>query len=174
EGVEGDLVSLADLAQHVLDRNLAVLEDERSGGAAPDPELVLLASLGEPGRAALDDHRGELLAVDLEKDDVHVGEAAVRDPHLAAVDEVGAAVRRKAGDRLRAQRVGTAASLRKRIGRYLAARGKVGEELRFLRGRAEEDDGQRADPDVRAERRRPRAVARLRFADEHRRRLVQT
>jgi hypothetical protein len=126
EDVERDLVALADLSEHVLHRDLRVLEDERRGRAAADAELVLLAPLGEAGRAALDDQGRELVAVDLEEDDIHVGEAAVRDPHLSAVDHVMLAVRGEAGHGLRPQRVGAASRLAERVGGDLPARGEAG------------------------------------------------
>src|SRR5207244_3554821 len=105
EDVEGDLVALADLAEDILDRHPALLEDERRRRAAADAELVLLAALGEAGRAALDDERREMGAVDLEEHDEDVGEAAVRDPHLAAVDDVVPLVRREARASPGAERV---------------------------------------------------------------------
>ena len=57
EDVEGDLVPLADRPQHVVDRDRAVLEEQRAGRAAADAELVLLGADGQPGRAALDEER---------------------------------------------------------------------------------------------------------------------
>ena len=112
QDVERDLMPFADFAEDVLHRHLAILEDQRRRRAAADPELVLLAALREAGHAALDDHRGELVPVDLEEDDVHVGEAAVRDPHLPAVHDVMAAVGRQPRDRPRAERIGAAARFR--------------------------------------------------------------
>src|SRR3712207_7749297 len=47
QDVEGDLVALADLAEHVLDRDLAILEVERAGRAAANAELVLLGPDGD-------------------------------------------------------------------------------------------------------------------------------
>ena len=77
-------MALADLAEHVLDRDAGILEDERSGRAAAQAELVLLAAAAEAGRAALDDEGGEFRAVHLE-DDVSataddIGDLSVRHP----------------------------------------------------------------------------------------------
>ena len=42
QDVERDVVALADLAQQVLHRHLAVGQNQRAGGRAADAELVLL------------------------------------------------------------------------------------------------------------------------------------
>src|SRR5207249_2631687 len=53
QDVERDVVALADLAEQVFGRDDAVGEDERTGGAAANAELVLFLALGEAGSAAL-------------------------------------------------------------------------------------------------------------------------
>ena len=59
--------------------------------------------------------RGELLAVDLGEDDEDVGEAAVGDPHLLAVQhEAAVGLPRRLGPR--AERVGPGAGLAQRVG----------------------------------------------------------
>ena len=85
EDVEGDLVALADLAEHVLDRHLRALEDDLGGGGALDAELLLLRADRDARGGPLDEERGEVLAVDLGEDGEEVGEAAVRDELLRAV-----------------------------------------------------------------------------------------
>ena len=52
--------------------------------------LVLFLAARHAAERALDDERGELLAVDLGEDDEQVGEAAVGDPHLLAVQHEAA------------------------------------------------------------------------------------
>src|SRR5207248_9008646 len=106
---DGDLVAFAYLAEHVLERIPGVVEDQRGGRAAPQPELVLLAPGGEPARAPLDDEGGELVPVYLEEHHVDVSEAAVGDPHLSAVDQVMRSVFREASHRLRTEGIRTAA-----------------------------------------------------------------
>src|SRR5207245_10655184 len=81
--------SLADLAEHVFGRHLDVLEDQRRRRRAVQTHLVLFLAALHAERA-LDEERGELLAVDLRKDDEQIGEAAVGDPHLLAVDHEAA------------------------------------------------------------------------------------
>ena len=77
QNVERDVMALADLAEQVLHGHLAVGQDQRAGGRAADAELVLLRADREPGGAALDDERRELLAIDLGEDGEDVGETAV-------------------------------------------------------------------------------------------------
>src|SRR5207253_6445071 len=112
-------------------------------------ELVLLAAGGEPGRAALDDEGGELVPVYLEEHHVDIGEAAVGDPHLSAVDQVMRSVFREASHRLRTEGIRAAAGLAQRVRRHLPAGGQVRQVSRLLRGRPEEGDGQRTDAGVR-------------------------
>ena len=88
QDVERDVVALADLAQQVSDRHLAVGEDQRAGGRAANAELVLLRAHGKARRVALDQEGGELFAVDLGEDREQIGKAAVGDPHLLAVQDV--------------------------------------------------------------------------------------
>ena len=68
---------LADLAEHVLRRHPHVLQQDRRRGRAVQAHLVLFLAGADAGKRALDDERGELLAVDLGEDDEQVGEAAV-------------------------------------------------------------------------------------------------
>ena len=88
-------MALADLAEQVVGGDFAVGQDQRAGGGAADAELVLFLADGEAGRAALDQEGGEILASrrsDLGEDGEEVGEAAVGDPHLLAVEDVVRAV----------------------------------------------------------------------------------
>ena len=52
ENVEGDDVAFADFAEHVLDRHLAVVQDERAGGRAANAHLVLFGADGESGESS--------------------------------------------------------------------------------------------------------------------------
>ena len=76
---------------------------------------MLFLAGADAREAALDDEGGELLAVDLGEDDEDVGEAAVGDPHLLAVQDE-AAVRLPRRPRARAERVGPGAGLAERVG----------------------------------------------------------
>ena len=101
---EGDDVAPPDLAEHVLGRHAGVPEEHRRGRRAEQAHLVLLGAARHALERPLDDERGELLAVDLREDDVDIGETAVRDPHLLAVQQE-AAVRLACRARLRAEGV---------------------------------------------------------------------
>ena len=101
---------------------------------------------------ALDEERGELLAVDLGEDGEQIGEAAVRDPHLLAVEQIVPAVVAEHGGGLRGERVRPRLRLGERVGAdHLAAR-QPRQIFRLLRLVAEVDGRQRADRRVRANR----------------------
>ena len=102
--VECDLVTLPDLAEQVRGRDLRLLQDQRRRRGAEQPELVLFLAGRDAGEGALDDESREVLAIDLGKHDEDVGEAAVGDPHLLAVQHE-AAVRLLPGCGLGAERV---------------------------------------------------------------------
>ena len=88
QNVEGDVVALAGFAQQVLHRHLAIGQNQRAGGRSANAELVLFLADRKARRVALDQEGGELLAIDLGEDGEQVGEAAVGDPHLLAVEHV--------------------------------------------------------------------------------------
>jgi hypothetical protein len=50
--------------------------------------LVFFVAGLAAGKCALDDERGELLAIDFREDHVEIGKAAVRDPHFLTVENV--------------------------------------------------------------------------------------
>ena len=95
EDVEGDLVTLADLAEHVLDRHLGALEDDGRRGGALDAELLLLRAGRDSRGRALDEERGEVLPVHAGEHREQVGEAAVRDELLRPLEDVVLAVGRE-------------------------------------------------------------------------------
>ena len=92
EHVERDVMALAGHAQQVLRRHLAVVEHQRAGRRAANAQLVLLGSHLETGVGRAPQECGELHAVDLGKNRVQVGEPAVGDPHLFAVEQVVASI----------------------------------------------------------------------------------
>ena len=97
ENVEGDDVAFADVAENVLHRHLAVVQDERRSGRAANAHLLFFVADGEAGEILLDQERGELLAVNFGEDGEQVGEVGVGDPHLLAVQDVVLAVGREHG-----------------------------------------------------------------------------
>ena len=75
-------------AQHVFHRHRHVVEVDGGGGAALDAHLLFFGAGADAGKAALDQKRRELLAVDFREDGEEIGRAAVGDPHLLAVEDV--------------------------------------------------------------------------------------
>ena len=124
-------MTLADLAEQVLRRHVHVLEDHRRRRRAVQAHLVFFLAAGDAAERALDDERGELLAVHFREDDEHVGEAAVGDPHLLAVQHE-AAVGLPCGARLRAQRVRAGTGFAQRVGADQLTRQQPGQVLLLL------------------------------------------
>src|SRR5208337_1263574 len=85
---EGDVMSLPDFSEYVLDWHLAVIKNEWASRGAPDAHLVLFRAHRKAREIALDDEGGELLSAHLSKHDEQVCEACVGNPHLLAIQEV--------------------------------------------------------------------------------------
>ena len=91
--------------EHVAGGHPRILQHDRRRRRAVQAHLVLFLAGAHARKGLLDDERGEVLAVDLRKDDDHVGEAAVGDPHLLAVERPGS-VGSRGRARLGRERVG--------------------------------------------------------------------
>ncbi len=135
------LLQLLLAAEQVLDRDAAVVEDDLGRVRGADAELGLLLALAQAGGVLADDEGG--LAAGAERrvdggdDDVDVGDAAVGDEDLGAVEDplVAVALRR----RLQALHVGAGLRLGHRVGAELdlvAAAEALGDPLGDLLGRA--------------------------------------
>src|SRR6202011_1383444 len=114
-------LELFDAAEHILERDLAVLEQHLGRVRGADPHLPFLLALADALRAGRDDKarlpaRAEL-GLDRSDDDVDVGDAAVGDEDLLAVEDPAAVLAHRPrlhrrhvraglwlGDRKRAQR----------------------------------------------------------------------
>ena len=87
--------AVADRAEHVLLRHLAILEDELRRVGAAHAELVELLRLGETLEALLDDKRRHAARarrrIGLGVDHEGLGHRTVGDPHLGAVEDVAVA-----------------------------------------------------------------------------------
>ena len=151
ENVEGDVVALADFAQQILNRHLAVGEHQRAGGGAANTQLVLFRADGEPGSSLLDQERSELFSVDFDEDGEQVGKAGIADPHLLAVENVMRAVRRERGAGTNVHGVRAGGRFGESIGTDTISGGQAGQELLLLRVGAIPDDRQSADAHMRAE-----------------------
>ncbi len=173
QDVEGHLVTLTDRAEHVLDRHFDVVEHQRRGRVAVEPELDFVAAADDPHRA-LDQEAGKLLAVDLREQREQIGELPVGDPHLLAVEQVMTAIGGEGRGGARRKRVGSRLRLGERVRRDQLAAGEPAEITRLLLGRSEIDERQRADRRVRAERSAERGIDRNLFADVRRADQIQT
>ena len=170
QDVERDLVAEAEVAEEVLGGDEDVLQNELRRRRALDAELVLLWAGAHAFCRALDQERGELLAVDLGEDGEEIGEAAVGDELLHAAQAVAAVGRDRL--RLRAERVAARPRLGERVrGNHLAAHEPWQIPLLLLAA-AVEEEGQGADAGVRAPGDRERRQLERALADQGRRRLA--
>jgi hypothetical protein len=121
---------------------------------------VLLLAVRDAGERPFDDEGGEVLAVDLGEDDVEVGEAAVGDPGLLAVqDEAAVGLPRGAGPG--AEGIGPGARLAEAVGAIVSPSGGRG-ELALLGLGPEERQQQHGElACAPARRRRPSATCSL-------------
>ena len=118
ERLDGDGVPASRFAQHVGGGDAAVVEEQLARAAGADAQLVLLLADLEAGRPPVDDERGDAavagLGVGVGEHDEDLGLVAVRDPELAPVEDVVAAV--AGGPRRHAERVAPRAGLREGVG----------------------------------------------------------
>ena len=85
-------MALADLAQQILHRHLAVVEDDLSSGGNLDSKLLLFRADNQTLKALLHQEGGEVLLVDLGENGIQLGETTVGDELLGAVQDVVLAV----------------------------------------------------------------------------------
>ena len=108
--------AVADDAEHVLGRHLAILKHDFAGVGAAHAELVELLAGRETRKRLLDDEGGDAAgaggAVGLGIDHERVGDRPVGDPHLRAVENVAVALLVGAG--AHRHHVGAGARLRHR------------------------------------------------------------
>jgi hypothetical protein len=128
--------------------NAILWQEQRTGRAAADAQLVLLGPDGQAGRAALDQERGELLAIDLGEHGEQIREAGVGDVLLGAGQLPALAVGREHRARLRAQRVGPRAGLGQRVGGDALTARQAGQIVSLLLGGSEQHQRHGADADM--------------------------
>ena len=96
EGGLGDLEAVAGLAEEAVAGDADAIEEEGGGVGGVEAELLLDDLAFEAGGVAVDDERGHALVaragVGLGEDDDEVGDGAVRDPELGAVQHPVVAV----------------------------------------------------------------------------------
>ena len=105
-------------------------------------------------RVPFDQEGGELLAIHLGKYREQVGESAIGDPHLLAVQDVVTAVGREHRPRAAVHGIATGGGFRQSIRTDPLTRGEFRQVLPLLFVSAVPHDGQRADAHMRAERHR--------------------
>ena len=175
QDVERDLVSLADLSEHVVGRHPRVLENQRGGRGSVQPHLVFFLAVADAREATFHQEGSEpvgTLPDHFRKDDEEVGEAAVRDPHLFAAD-CEAPVCLSGCARLRTERIRPGSGLAECISTDQFAVDQSRQVLRFLRCVSETDDRRNGQAGLRTERRGKRCGSPHRFTDDDRGDLVQ-
>ncbi len=135
-------MSFADLAQHILHRNFAVAENERTSRGASNAHLVLFGANRETRKPALDDECRELFSIHFGKYGEQVREPGIGDPHFFAVQQVVLSVSGKLGLRPAVQGIGTRGRFRERVGANFLPSGQPGQILFLLFFGAEVDDRQ--------------------------------
>src|SRR5262245_12446572 len=173
ENVERDQVPFADLAQEPVFRDFAVLQQQRRSRGAALAQLVLFGSGSDAGVVVFDDEAGEFFAVDFGEDDVDVGERAVRDPHLLAVQNPVRPFRVESRGGLGRESVGARPGFAQAIGRDPFARTDLRQVFFLLLLRAEINDRQKPDAGRRAEGSGERTLAGDVFRDQHRRDVIE-
>ncbi len=160
QDVERNDVSAADLAEHVLDGDRHVIEEQRRREPSFFDSHLLLFGAALHAEGALHQEGGELLVAHLGEDREQIGCSAIGDPHLLAVEDVVRAIRRKVGAGARGQGVGAGMWLGKGVGRQHLDVGELRQILALLLLVAEEEQRQRADTHVRGLPAGPGGVAR--------------
>ena len=159
QDLHGDLEAVADVAEHVLHRDGHVVEVDLGRVGRLDAHLLLRRAARQAAERALHDERGHLVlrGVRLRVGDgrlgehgEHLGDPAVRDPDLGAVEHVVLAVGGEFG--ARPDRAGVAArgGLRQRERRDPLSGGQVRQVLLLLRLVPADEDPLVADGLVRA------------------------
>ena len=96
--------------KHAVGRHANVVEHELGGDRGAERQLLVNLGSREPGRPLLDDEPADLAVLGSRPDDRDVGDRAVRDPHLGAVQDPV----RPIAPRVRAHRAGIGARVRLR------------------------------------------------------------
>jgi hypothetical protein len=172
QDVEGDAVAFADFPEQVFRRHANAVERQRTRGRAVDPELLFLATDRQSGGTALDEERAERFAIDLGVHREQIGEAAVRDELLAAV-QAPRTIRFAAGAGPDCLRVGTRARLSQRVRADRRPGGEARQVAVSLLIGSEEDQRQRPDSGVCAVGDRKCVGGGERFCDDDAGRLVE-
>src|SRR5215813_23715 len=173
ENVERDQVALAYLAKEPVFRDFAVLQQQRRRRGAALAQLVFFGARSGAVVVVFDDEAGEFFAVDFGEDYIDVGERAVGDPHLLAVQNPMRPFRIESRGGLGRESVGARPGFAQAIGRDPFARPDLRKVFFLLLLRAEINDRQKPDAGRRAEGRGERTLAGDVFRDQHRRNVIE-
>src|SRR5690606_10331556 len=90
QGVHGDLEAIAPFREHILNGYLGLVEENLSGGGRMDAQFVFLISHGDPiVRVIFRNDTGDVFIVlDPGKDNEHIAETRIGDPHFLSTDAV--------------------------------------------------------------------------------------
>ena len=83
----------SDLAEHVFDRHVDIVQVQRRRRTAVQAHLVLFGSRLYAIERTLDQERRELFSIDFRKHRIQVSPAPVRDPHLLAIEHIVLSIR---------------------------------------------------------------------------------
>src|ERR1017187_6873200 len=139
--LDGDLVALADFAQHVALGHAAIFHDQLAGAGRPDAEFVFLLADGDSRGVFLDDEGGDALVaggrIDGGEHDEDSRLLAVGYPQLLAVEDILVALQLRLG--LQREGIRTGTGFAQRIGaNSVAAQARQIALLLLFRGPAQE------------------------------------
>ena len=138
------------------------------------PNLCSSFSIESPGKERSTTNAPYLIAIHLGKDDVHLGQARIRNPHLGAVKYVAPAIVAQGRFGAHAQGIGAGLGFTEAIGGEPFAGRQFGQVLGLGLRRAEVDDRHRANARVRRTGDGKRAGAAELFLDEASQALLRT
>ena len=159
--------------QKILFGNRSVFEKYRHGRATADAHFLFFRAHRETGGAALHDEARKLFPINLCEDDIDIGEAAIRNPHLLAVQNPVLSIRRKHRAGARGERIRTGL----RLGEAIAGEQLAGRDFReiflLLLLRTEVHDRNRSDTRVASVRNRKGPISGKFFCEDRRGYFVQ-
>ena len=156
QGIHGDWEALADLTEHILHRNPAILEHQRAGVRTSDAEFVLLLADRESLKGLLDDERRRpTVLLDAEvrmvhilcEENVEVSTHSIGHPHLLSGEEIVRSVIRQFGLAGHGRSIGARTGFGQRIGTDLVLC-ELGQIPLFLILGSMQRDRLGAQPDV--------------------------
>ena len=137
-------MSFSDGAQHIFCRYLHIFEENLSGGGALDTQFVFLFTERDARRFGVENESCELFAVNFGKNDEHICEAGVGNPHFLSVEHVVTSVGAQVGAGFGVQCIGACAGFGKAVSGLDIAGYHAGQKTGLLFVGAEVKNGQHA------------------------------